>query len=717
MEFNAKARAQFLSRNISHQTAFLRLQEIQNDESKDQLGEALNNIQDLGTHSNDLISQNNSIVAAYITQQSLDTVCDPISESPGQQKNALYLYLDMIGLANHYELICSQNISLEMLLLMEESDVDQLMPTIGSRLRLKMALRFKNYFSPTPGPVTPGPAVASPDSVAFSRYSIQSPTFRNSQSLHGFGDLMKLNAGANLEDLVHVRFHEPNGKITNISVTKNREETSGVIELLFKLSSLDRSLDYKFHDEFDFYETDSELLYAIQKLHIAEFWVVVAEDNDQVDIQAIAPLKTSKNSALRPIAPKPFPALLGVSSERPTSVEVTTKMAEYFPNVDEQNLKRGMRNSMKITSRISRPNNIAANAANAVNGHLTRQLSTQSNTNQLNRRLSNQLNRDLLNPNASPSENPETLNKNTLSSFDVVNDLYDLYDDISDNEFFELLEAETRSPSDWYRGKILGMGSYGSVYLGFNQFTGEIFAVKQILCSINDKRRNQLLESIKTEITTLRELDHPNIVTYLGFNQDGDYFNLFLEYVSGGSLASQIKKKGPVDDETLRHYLKQCLLGLQYLHSKNIIHRDIKGANILVDADGVIKISDFGISKFENLTQKRTSLKGTAYWMAPEVAQGEHIATTKIDIWSLGCVVIELLTGSHPFPSLEALQAIYRVGNGVKPDIPNVAEDIQDFVAKCLEVDPAKRASAADLLSHPFITHEPQHRQLLTKPV
>lgn len=166
---------------------------------------------------------------------------------------------------------------------------------------------------------------------------------------------------------------------------------------------------------------------------------------------------------------------------------------------------------------------------------------------------------------------------------------------------------------------------------------------------------------------------------------DDQHLNIFLEYVPGGSVATLLRNYGAFEESLSSLWVKQILTGLNYLHEREIVHRDIKGANILVDNRGGIKISDFGISKkMEDgksdcvqcaryqLTADaissvsggrghRASLQGSVFWMAPEVVkQSGH--SYKADIWSVGCVVVEMLTGEHPFPKASQMQAIFKVG-------------------------------------------------------
>ncbi|EPY52953.1 STE/STE11 protein kinase Byr2 [Schizosaccharomyces cryophilus OY26] len=274
-------------------------------------------------------------------------------------------------------------------------------------------------------------------------------------------------------------------------------------------------------------------------------------------------------------------------------------------------------------------------------------------------------------------------------------------------------EEIEEQPVKWIRGALIGSGSFGQVYLGMNASSGELMAVKQICISEFKKskeRHSSLFKSLVSEIALLQELAHEHIVQYLGSNLTSEFLNIFLEYVPGGSVTGLLEMYGSFEAGLVRNFIKQTLEGLQYLHSKGIVHRDIKGANILVDNKGKIKISDFGISKkleLENPTDKirssRPSLQGSSFWMAPEVVkQTQH--TEKTDIWSLGCLVIEMLTSNHPYPTCDQMQAIFKIGQNIPPEYPpNATPSVHDFLNKTFAIDCHERPTASELLQHPFI--------------
>jgi mitogen-activated protein kinase kinase kinase len=289
----------------------------------------------------------------------------------------------------------------------------------------------------------------------------------------------------------------------------------------------------------------------------------------------------------------------------------------------------------------------------------------------------------------------------------------------ADEELQSFLAGDSWDDSKWMKGALIGQGSFGSVYLALHAVTGELLAVKQVETpspganSQNDARKKSMIDALKREISLLRDLQHPNIVQYLGASSSADHLNIFLEYVPGGSVQTMLNSYGALREPLIRSFVRQIVTGLAYLHGREIIHRDIKGANILVDNKGGIKISDFGISKkieASNLlngagnNKNRPSLQGSVFWMAPEVVK-QTSYTRKADIWSLGCLVVEMMTGTHPFPDCSQLQAIFKIGGAkISPTIPEHASaEAKTFLQQTFEVEHAKRPSAEELLFSPFL--------------
>ncbi|CAM6102010.1 unnamed protein product [Calypogeia fissa] len=264
----------------------------------------------------------------------------------------------------------------------------------------------------------------------------------------------------------------------------------------------------------------------------------------------------------------------------------------------------------------------------------------------------------------------------------------------------------------WRKGEIIGAGAYGRVYMGMNLDSGELLAVKQVLISVNNVTKEKAqahIRELEEEVRLLQNLSHPNIVRYLGTAREDEALNILLEFVPGGSIASLLGKFGSFTESVIRMYTKQLLLGLEYLHSNNILHRDIKGGNILVDNKGCIKLADFGASKkvVELATiSEAKSMKGTPYWMAPEVIrQTGH--NWQADIWSVGCTVIEMATGKPPWSQqFQEVAALFHIGTTKShPPIPeHLSAEAKNFLLKCLQREPKLRPSAGELLKHPFVT-------------
>ncbi|KAG7092497.1 hypothetical protein E1B28_008848 [Marasmius oreades] len=273
--------------------------------------------------------------------------------------------------------------------------------------------------------------------------------------------------------------------------------------------------------------------------------------------------------------------------------------------------------------------------------------------------------------------------------------------------------APRRTGNKWIKGALIGSGSFGQVFLGMDALTGTLMAVKQVELpsgsSANIERKKSMLSALEHEIELLQDLQHENIVQYLYSSLETDCLNIFLEYVPGGSVTALLRNYGAFEETLVKNFVRQILQGLDYLHERGIIHRDIKGANILVDNKGGVKISDFGISKkmdMQALTGNRAhrpSLQGSVFWMAPEVVK-QTTHTEKADIWSVGCLVVEMLTGEHPWAQLSQMQAIFKIGSSAKPTIPSdITSEAQDFLSRTFELDHTARPSAAELLQHPFI--------------
>ena len=275
----------------------------------------------------------------------------------------------------------------------------------------------------------------------------------------------------------------------------------------------------------------------------------------------------------------------------------------------------------------------------------------------------------------------------------------------------------------WQRGEVLGAGAFGTVYLGLRTDTGQLMAVKQ-LC--RDEVSAKELAVLENEIEMLKDLQHANIVQYIGTERKEDSLCIFLEYVPGGSLKRLLNRFGPLEEGVVRLYTRQILRGLEYLHSNGIAHRDIKGGNVLVGNNGIVKLADFGASKrLSQLSVIDTSsslngtgargMKGTPLWMAPEVARSEKTTAKgwkKADIWSVACTVIEMLTANPPWPDCgDPMVALYQLAyENQAPPLPDDMSPIaRDFFNQCFRSDPDRRPDVTSLLLHPFVSQIPSN--------
>ncbi|KAJ4022543.1 Protein kinase of the Mitotic Exit Network [Fusarium irregulare] len=212
---------------------------------------------------------------------------------------------------------------------------------------------------------------------------------------------------------------------------------------------------------------------------------------------------------------------------------------------------------------------------------------------------------------------------------------------------------------DYRLGECLGKGAFGSVYKAFNWGNGEAVAVKQI----------KLADLPKSELR-------------------------------------MIEAYGKFPENLVGVYMTQVLQGLQYLHDQGVIHRDIKGANILTTKDGTVKLADFGVSTstLAGGQDKEAQVVGTPYWMAPEIIQLSG-ASSASDIWSVGCTVIELLQGKPPYHNLAAMPALFAIVNDDHPPLPEgISAAARDFLMQCFQKDPNLRVTARKLLRHAWIT-------------
>ncbi|OQR91169.1 ser/thr kinase [Achlya hypogyna] len=256
-------------------------------------------------------------------------------------------------------------------------------------------------------------------------------------------------------------------------------------------------------------------------------------------------------------------------------------------------------------------------------------------------------------------------------------------------------------------GLEIGKGGFGTVFSALDLRNGKSVAIKQV--SLIDMAKEELL-AIESEISLLKKLHHENIVKYYNTIKEDDYLYIILEYMENGSLAQFMKKFGTLSETLVAMYITQVLRGLAYLHAQGVLHRDVKGANILTTKDGLVKIADFGVAIKLNEAQKSNSVVGSPYWMAPEVIEMAGWSSAS-DIWSVGCTIIELLTQKPPYFDLAPMAALFRIVQDDHPPLPkNISPALHDFIMKCFMKEPRLRLSAEELLAHPWISQIPRNK-------
>ncbi|RKP00290.1 hypothetical protein CXG81DRAFT_13416, partial [Caulochytrium protostelioides] len=235
-------------------------------------------------------------------------------------------------------------------------------------------------------------------------------------------------------------------------------------------------------------------------------------------------------------------------------------------------------------------------------------------------------------------------------------------------------------------GQCIGKGQFGAVFKAFDTEEGVLVAIKRI--PIEDDNEAGIADLME-EVALLQSLSHPHIVHYEGFVVEDSCLNIILEYVETGSLLHVIRNYGVLKEKLAASYVMRALEGLVYLHDKGVVHCDIKAANILTNKDGCVKLSDFGVSRRLGAgaagaaaaqagagagaavapAAAATNVVGTPNWMAPEIIElsGPTLAS---DIWSLGCVVIELLTGKPPWSEWNGMTVLYKIVMEPRPPLP-----------------------------------------------
>uniref|UniRef100_UPI00358FEEA1 serine/threonine-protein kinase TAO1-like isoform X1 n=2 Tax=Myxine glutinosa TaxID=7769 RepID=UPI00358FEEA1 len=265
--------------------------------------------------------------------------------------------------------------------------------------------------------------------------------------------------------------------------------------------------------------------------------------------------------------------------------------------------------------------------------------------------------------------------------------------------------------------KEIGHGSFGAVYFARNVHTSEVVAIKKM--SYNGKQSNEKWQDIIKEVKFLTKLKHPNVIEYKGCYLRENTAWMIMEYCLGSASDLLEVHKKPLQEQEIAAITHGALQGLTFLHSHNMIHRDVKAGNILLTEPGQVKLADFGSA---SITSPANSFVGTPYWMAPEVilAMDEGQYDGKVDVWSLGITCIELAERKPPLFNMNAMSALYHIAQNDSPSLHSLewSDYFRNFVDSCLQKNAQDRPTSSGLLRHAFVLrdrHEPVLIELIQR--
>ena len=250
-------------------------------------------------------------------------------------------------------------------------------------------------------------------------------------------------------------------------------------------------------------------------------------------------------------------------------------------------------------------------------------------------------------------------------------------------------------------GRVIGRGAFGKVNIGLNILTGRIVAIKSF--NKNNLSNEKAKKKILYETNLMRGLYHPAVTKILETFETDKYMLIIMEYISGGNLQNFVKKRRKLCEKTAKILFRQLIQGIKYIHSKGIVHRDIKLENILLDLNNIVKICDFGVGKITEKGHKLLDQCGTPVYMAPEIIKGEGYEGFPVDIWSAGVALYIMLSGNIPFNRDKTHDLQSAIINLPFKKIDDISDNANDLLKNILEKDPTKRFTPDQILEHPWM--------------
>ena len=291
-------------------------------------------------------------------------------------------------------------------------------------------------------------------------------------------------------------------------------------------------------------------------------------------------------------------------------------------------------------------------------------------------------------------------------------------------EYFKNNKKYPNSKIDFYKyGRKIGQGAFGKVNLGLHILTGRVIAIKSF------KKQNcteKNMERIINERDIMKKLNNKNIIKILDYFEDENYIFIVMEYINGGNLYSFIKKRMKLKEKMVKYIFKQIISAINYIHKHNIVHKDIKLENILLDINHGIKICDFGIAKKVNSPdQLFYGISGTPLYMAPEIFYKSNFGYQgfPVDVWASGIALYIMLSGELPFKTDKSVnkdsELEYAIINSTPREIDNISEEAKDLIKGLLCKNPSKRLTCEEILKHPWLKDDGKKEndicQLFTK--